>query len=455
MIDSIKDIHAFRKDPPPAGPAPEIRFREEQRLLLENGMKVILIENHKLPRVNAQLFIDHGIALQGPKAGLNEITGQLLSCGTIMNSKSEWDRKVDYYGATVHTSSIGGYVSSLSKHFDAVFSLFAEAIMYPAFPVGEFENIRRQQLSNLAAQKDEAESILSNIVKIRVYPEGHPYHEVVTESSVSCIGLEDCRRWYDANFMPNRSYLILEGNISLEEVKTLVDGTFARWQKKDFAEPQFDRSIVREMTDISFSPKEGSVQSLIGVSFAVDYLPYNEDMIAANLMNSVLGGYFSSRLNRNLREDKGFTYGISSRLSQDEHMGSFFTSVNVRNEVTSEAIGEIIKEIRRLREEIIPADELQQVKNVVSGNFSRSVEDPRTIARFALARWKFGLPDDYFKNQLIRIHSVTAEEIRSMAKKYLLADNLHLFVVGNEAVLPQLSRFGKIYRYDYEGKPQN
>lgn len=451
----IEDIHAFRKDPPPAGPAPEIRFREEQYFLLENGMKVILIENHKLPRVNAQLFVDHGIALLNPKAGLNEITGQLLSCGTIKRSKSEWDRKVDYYGGAVHTSSIGGYVSSLSKHFNAVFGLFAEAIMYPAFPVSEFENIRLQHLSNLTAQKNEAESILSNIVKVRVYPESHPYHEVMTEGSVNCIELEDCRKWYDINFIPNQSYLIFEGNITLEEVKTLVNETFALWEKKDFVRPQFHRNIRREATDISFSPKEGSVQSLIGVAFAVEYPPYNEDMIAANLMNSVLGGYFSSRLNRNLREDKGLTYGISSRLSQDEYMGSFFTSVNVRNEVTSEALGEIIKEIRRLREEAIPADELQQVKNVVSGNFSRSVEDPRAIARFALARQKFDLPDDYFKNQLIRINSVTAEEIRSMAEKYLFADNLHLFVVGNESVLPQLSCFGKIYRYDYEGKPLN
>lgn len=179
-------------------------------------------------------------------------------------------------------------------------------------------------------------------------------------------------------------------------------------------------------------------------------------MIAANLMNNVLGGYFSSRLNLNLRENKGFTYGIGSKLHNDEHIGSFFTSVNVRNEVTGQAINEIIGEIRKLREEKLSEEELQQVKNVISGNFSRSVEDPRTIAKFALAIKKFNLPKDYFTTHLQKIAAVTVDDIYEMAQKYLQPDNLHIIVIGNKnEIYDQLTDIAgnrPVNIFDHEGK---
>lgn len=456
MSNTNTELLDFRKNQPTPGEAPAIKFKEAQYGQLDNGLQIIVVENRKLPRINAQLFIDHGLTMQGDKAGLIDITGQLLSSGTDNLSKAAWDSKVDYFGASIATSPIGGYVSSLTKHFDPVMQLFAEAILKPSFPQSEFDNILKQYLSNIAAQKEEADAIAGNVAKKVTFKAGHPYNEVVSEESLHQITLEDCIQYYKHNFVPNTSYLIFEGDVNLEEAISLADKYFGSWKKRPFAKKVFDNTFAGDQHDVSFVNKSSAVQSLIAITWAVDYKPYNKDMIAANLMNNVLGGYFSSRLNLNLRENKGFTYGIGSKLHNDEHIGSFFTSVNVRNEVTGQAINEIIGEIRKLREEKLSEEELQQVKNVISGNFSRSVEDPRTIAKFALAIKKFNLPKDYFTTHLQKIAAVTVDDIYEMAQKYLQPDNLHIIVIGNKnEIYDQLTDIAgnrPVNIFDHEGK---
>jgi len=456
---NIVDIHEFRKIQPRPTTAPQIKFKEAEYASLSNGLQLIVVENNKLPRVNLQLFIDHGLTKQGAKAGVVEITGQMLSTGTSSMNKSSWDEQVDFYGASVATTPIGGYASSLKKHFSSVIGLFADAILNPSFPQSEFDNIVRQYQSNIAAQKEEADAIASNVSKKVTFFHEHPYSEVVTESSLKNISLEDCINYHKVNFVPNCSYLIFEGNITLDEAVIMANTHFGSWESSNFVKQFFDNSFPIIQQDVNFVNKKGAVQSLIAITYAVNYQPYNNDMVAANLMNSILGGYFSSRLNLNLREQKGFTYGINSKLQNDENIGSFFTSVNVRNEVTGQAINEIIGEIRKLTEVKISEEELLQVKNVISGNFSRSIEDPKTIAKFALAIKKFGLPDDYFTTHLQKIASVSIEDIYNMARKYLQPDNLHIIVVGNEEeIIDQLTEIANtnpVKIYDFEGNQIN
>lgn len=441
----------FRKKQPEPQVAGPINFRPDQFFQLGNGLKIILVENHKLPRINVQLYIDRGVFADGDKVGLQELAGQMLSCGTLKDNKSEWDRKLDYYGGSISTTSIGGSASALTKYFNPVFELFADAFLHPAFPANEFDNLQRQLLSNLAAQKSEPEAIFGNLIKRKIYPDTHPYREVITETSVRNITVEDCRNWFISNSSPDISYLIFEGDITLEKIKSLLKDNFESWEQKKVHTVEWPTEVNRGGVDVSFVERPGAVQSLIGIGYSINYLPYIQDTIAANLMNSVLGGYFSSRLNLNLRENKGYTYGIYSRLSNDESLGSFSTSVSVRNDVTADAIREIIKEMVTLRNVDIDADELQQVKNVISGNFSRSVENPLVIAKYAFARHKFLLPEDYFKNQLIRINAVSGDDISQMAQKYLLTDDLHIMVIGNRDVIDSLAEFGQVSEYDFEG----
>ena len=452
MKRTITDEEFRKKQPDPqiAGP---INFRPDQFFQLDNGLKIILVENHKLPRVNVQLYIDRGVFADGDKAGLQELAGQLLSCGTVRDSKYEWDRKIDYYGGSIHTTSIGGTASSLTRYFKQVFQLFADAILTPAFPLEEFNNLKRQLLSNLAAQKSEPESILGNLIKRRIYPGRHPYSEVITEKTVRNITVDDCREWFLTNSSPDNSYLIFEGDITMEDIKILVGDNFSSWIPRSVTTLEWPEDMKRNGVNVSFVERPGAVQSLIGIGYSINYLPYNADTDAANLMNSVLGGYFSSRLNLNLRENIGYTYGIYSRLTNDESIGSFTTSVSVRNDVTADTILEIVKEMNTLRDVDISVEELQQVKNVISGNFSRSVENPMIIAKFAFARHKFNLPEDYFKNQLIRINKVSVDDIRLMAQKYLLTDNMHIAVIGSREVLNSLTAFGQVTEFDFEGNP--
>lgn len=452
MLEENTPIEDFRKEKPLPEIPRAIHFKEEKSFKLANGMTIILIENHQLPRVTAQLFVDRGIDNENDKAGLEQLTGRMLSCGTKYDIKSEWDTKIDYLGGSVNTSSIGGYASSLKKHFPKILSLFADAVQYPAFPINEFQNLKRQFLSNIMAQKSDAGDIMSNLTKKVIYPENHPYSEVLTEETIQNISIDDCISWYEINFRPEISYLIFEGDINLDEVTQLTYQYFGKWDRKGEVVRKKFEMFQNNQNDVSFVEKPGSVQSLIRIGYALDYTPYCRDMIAANLMNTILGGYFSSRLNMNLREERGFTYGISSVLNMDEHLGSFTTTVNVRNEVTSEAIRQILMEINRLRTEMVTENELEMVKNVVSGNFIRSIENPMVIARFALAKKKFNLEEDYFENQLIRINTVTCDDIFTMSKKYLREEGLHIMAVGNKDVVPQLAEYGTVSLFNYKGQ---
>ena len=441
----------FRKNKPIPSPAIPIQLKKEQYAELGNGIKVIVVENHKLPRITVQLIIDRGIECEAPITGIESMTGQLLAYGNQKNTKFDWDAKIDFWGGIVRTSSQGGHASALKKHFAQVFELFSDAILFPSFNIEDFDNLRRKYLSNIQSQKSDPDAILSSLTKKVIFPESHPYSEVITEESIKSIQLDNCIEWHATHFLPNASYLLFEGDITLEEAKDLSQRYFGKWEKKVLNLKSYPNNASKDSFDVSFVEKPGSVQSLISIGFAVDIKPYSKDMVAVNVMNTLLGGFFSSRLNLNLRESKGYTYGIQSTLKTDEYLGYFTTSANVRNEVTSEALNQIIAEINRLRNEIVGEDELQMVKNVVAGNFSRSIENPLTIVKFAFAKKKFNLPSDYFENQIMYIQAVTSDDIIRVANKYLLADSLHIMVVGSPEVIEKLQSFGKVNLYDYQG----
>jgi predicted Zn-dependent peptidase len=449
----------FRAEPPKAGKARAIEFGAYEEFELDNGLKVIVVENHKLPQVSLQVFVDVPPMLEGEKAGLSEMAGELLSRGTTQRSKAEIDEAVDFLGASLSTSSRGLFASSLTKHLDELLGIVTEVLFQPAFPPEEFDKLKKQTLSALAQAKEDPNAIASNVSDVLCYGSDHPYGDITTEETVGNISLEECRAYYDTHFRPNTSYLVIVGDIKPKEARRIAKTYFGDWEKAEVPNRSYPDPAKPGKRQVGFVNKTGAVQSVINLTYPVE-LPYGDPaVIKANVMNTAFGGYFSSRLNENIREDKGYSYGVRSSLSPDRYVGSFSAGGSVRNEVTDSALTEFIAEMEAMRKEPLPEEELQLVKNVIAGSFARSLESPQTIARFALNTARYDLPKDYYPDFLKKLEAVSAADVQAMAKKYLTPDNCHILVVGNEdEVAEKLLPFdadGELSFYSPFGKPLN
>lgn len=424
---------------------------------LENGLTVILVEDHNTPKISYNLSIDIPVfnEVAFGAIGVSQMAGDLLNSGTTKLSKDELDKKVDLLGATFNASSSGFFASSLTKHTDKMLEIASDVVMNPAFPQSELERLKKTYKSGIESSKTDPGQMASNVASVANFGKAHPYGEVMTENDVDAMTLDHVKMYHKTFFIPNISYLVVVGDITIDELKPKIEKAFGKWQKKQA--PQIPVAKVKMPSEnrVYFAPKKGAVQSEIRVTFPVDIKPGAEDEMAAKLMNSVLGGgVFSGRLMMNLREDKAYTYGCRSRLSSDEEIGSFSTSGSFRNEVTDSAIVEIMSEINGMISNEITDREILLAKQGMKGNFVRGLESPATIAYLALRRIKYNLPDDYYKTYLQRLDKITKDDLKAMAKKYLKPEAANIVVVGNEEIADKLTQFdkqGKLIKMDYKG----
>lgn len=447
---------AWRSSPPTAGPAPKIQIGKSEEFVMRNGLKVIVVENNKLPRVSYQLFVDAPDIIQGADAGYIDFAGQLLNKGTTSKSKADIDEAVDFMGASMSTSASGVFASSLSRHSENLMKILSDVVKNPTFPQAEFDKIKKQTLSGLAQNKETPEAIASNVSDVLRYGKNHPYGELVTEETVEKITLDKTKEYYQKYFKPNYSYLVVVGDTDVAKTKALVTKYLGDWAKTEKVE-QYDYPVpsAPDATTVDFVNKSGAVQSIINITYPVNLKPGADDLIKASVANTILGGFFQSRLNDNLRETKAYTYGARSRLSYDKNVGYFLASASVRNEVTDSSLVEFMKELNTLRDIKAPVEEVELAKSVMAGNFARSLERPETVARFALNTARYNLPKDYYATYLEKLSKVTPEDVQEMSQKYFLTKNAHIIVVGNQdEVAEKLGGFstdGKVRYYDVYG----
>lgn len=449
---SLSKVKDFRSEAPKAKAAPEVGFGDYDVFSLSNGLKVIVVENHRVPTTSVRLFIDRKPILEGDKAGYIEFAGQLLSRGTKTKTKAEIDDEIDFLGAGFSTFSKGFYVYGLSKHIDDFMSIAADAILNPAFSQEEFDKIKTQKLSELASAKDEANSISGNVSNVLNYGKNHPFGEPITEETVNNITLDDCKSYYENNFGPNIGYLVFVGDINKAEAWNVSNKYFGNWNAKAKIVKSLPSILFPKNTSVSFVPKRGAVQSVVAITYPVDLKPNSPDIIKARVLNTLVGGYFRSRLNQNLREDNAYTYGIRSSLQDNMDLGEFSASASVRNEITDSAIYQILYEFDKIRNEKVPQEELELVKSVMAGNFGRALEDPMTLANFALKTERFNLPKSFYHDYLKNLESVTSEHVYQMAQKYIKPNQANIVVVGDKKeVAEKLKKFGDLKFYDVYG----
>lgn len=454
LATSLLAQEDFRKQAPTPGPAPKVEMGSYQEFKLNNGLRVIVVENHKLPRVSFQLLIDLPVLEEGPSAGLADMTGTLIARGTKTRDKATIDQTVDQMGATLNSSSSGLFTAGLSKYKAPLLELMADIVLHPTFPETEFEKLKKQTLSGLASSRDDANAISANVSKALIFGKQHPYGELITEKTIENIKLDECKGFHQYYFRPEISFLAMVGDISLAEAKQLAERYFGQWERGGILRQAFDTPGVPDKRQVAFVSKPGAVQSVINISYPVQLKPGSDDAIPAIVLNTILGGYFSSRLNANIREDKGYSYGVNSALTPDKEIGSFGAGGAVRNEVTDSAVVQFLLEMEKLRTDLVSEDELNMVKNVMTGSFARNLELPETVARLALNTARYGLPKDYYATYLENLSKVTPQDILNAARKYLQPDKAWIIVVGNKDIAPKLASLagsGKVDFYDYYG----
>ena len=450
----VKEVVDRSKKPQP-GPAPVMKIGEYQSFELANGLKVFVVENHKIPRLSYSLVLDYDPIFEGEMAGYTDFGGQLMRTGTTTRSKDQIDEAVDMIGASLSTSSGGMSANCLTRHNEELLTVMSDVLLNANFKTEELEKIRKQTLSGLAADKNDPSAISQRVSSVIVYGSTHPYGENMSEESVNKITLEKCTEFYKTYFRPNVAYLAIVGDITVDQAKPLVEKYFGSWQRGDVPTAKYPTPKAPAKTVVAMVDRPNAVQSTISVTYPVDLKPGSPDDLKVKLTNSILGGG-TFRLFNNLREKHGWTYGAYSTVQSDKLIGKFSASAEVRNPVTDSSFTEILAEMSRLRTEAVPEDELNMVRNYMMGNFGRSLESPSTVAGFAINTARYNLPKDYYSTYLTRLAALTPADVQLTAQKYIRPDNSYLLVVGKaEELAPKLKKFaksGEIQYYDIDGK---
>jgi predicted Zn-dependent peptidase len=455
LITAIAAIaQVDRTKAPEAGPARQPVLGKYEMFTLKNGLKVFVVEDHKLPRVSFSLILNIDPIVEGEKAGYISMAGDLLGRGTTTRTKAQLDEEVDFMGASLSTSATNVSASGLSKYADKLVSIMADVVLNPSMPEDEFNKAKEQLLSGLAANKDDASAIMSNVYGALIYGKMHPYGELVTEETVNTFTLDDCKAYHKTYFKPNVAYLAIVGDISLKDAKKLVTKYFGSWVMGEVPSFQYPLPQTVNKTTVAFVDRPASVQSVIQIGNPIVLKPGDADIDAMRVMNQILGGGMNGRLFLNLRETNAFTYGAYSNYGTDKLVSNFNASASVRNEVSDSAIQEFLIELDRIRTTEVTDEELRLAKAGIAGSFGRALESPNTMAGYALNTAIYGLPADYYQNYLKRLEAVTKADIIRVAQKYIATDKLLITVVGRgQDVAPMLEAFGEVKYYDIYANP--
>nr|WP_298331762.1 pitrilysin family protein [uncultured Christiangramia sp.] len=442
-----------RSQMPEPGPAPKVNVDEPETFKLDNGMQVMIVENNKLPRVAMSLRFDNAPHAEGAKAGVSGLTGDLIGTGTKNMSKDEFNEKVDFLGARLNFYAGGANANTLSKYFPDVLALMADGIINPEFTQEEFDKSKARTIDGLKSSEKDVSYNARRVRSALAYGKDHPYGEFSTEETVNAVKLEDVKSYYKTWFSPKNAYLVVVGDVDEDDVKDLVKKNFSSWTGKATPEAKMPTVSNVKQTEINFVDMPNAVQSEIALVNTINLKKKDDDYFPVLVANKILGGGGEARLFLNLREDKGYTYGAYSSTGNDKYASTFVASASVRNEVTDSSVVAFLDEVYKMRNEMVTDQELANAKAKITGDFVLSLEQPSTIANFAMEIETEDLNDDFYEEYLERIDKVTKADVQRVAKKYFLADNSRIVIAGKGAdVLENLEKMtykGKTYPINY------
>lgn len=440
---------------PKPGVAPTIKIGKPVTFELKNGLKVMVVENHKLPRVSFSLTLDNDPYAEGDKKGVADMTSTLIGSGTTKISKTAFNEEVDFLGANINFSSNGASASALSKYSGRVLELMADGALNPNFTQEEFDKEKTKLIEGLKANEKSVSAVAARVVDVLTYGKNHPAGEYVSEATLKNVTLADVKANYNTYFVPSNAYLIIVGDVKFKETKKMVEKFFGSWKKA--AAPSLTYNDPKDVSasQINFIDMPNAVQSEVAVVNMSNLKMTDPDYFAVLIANQILGGDFNSYINMNLREAHGWTYGARTSIYGDKRVSTFNASTQVRNAVTDSTVVEIFKEFKKIRTEKVTDEMLASVKAGYIGRFVMQIEKPQTIAGYALRIQTQSLPSDFYENYIKNISAVTADDILRVANKYFLADNSRIVIVGKAAdVAPSLEKLKfPVSYFDKYGNP--
>lgn len=417
---------------PKGGPAPKIKLKKPKEFKLKNGIKVLVVENNKLPRVNYSFRFDRNPIFEGEKAGVLTLLGSMLGNGTTTISKDEFNEEVDFLGASINVGFGSASAFTLTKNNERVLELFSDAIINPLLTNEEFDKEKEKLIEGLKSNKKSIDAISGRVGNALSYGKNHVYGEFISEETLNNVTYEDVLEYHEKYFIPNNAYIVIIGDINYKEIKSSINNRFSKWTKGkniETSKPLLTENV--SLTEVNFIDLPTATQSSISITNNVDLMMTDEDYFSALMTNDILGGGGAGYLFKNLREDKGYTYGAYSSIGSSRYgVAKFSAGAKVRNMVTDSAVTEIVKEISRIRLEKVDPELLKNAKAKYVGSFIRRAENPQTIAGYALNIKLNNLPEDFYENYLENINAVSQEDVMRVANKYFKIANSRIIVVG-------------------------
>jgi predicted Zn-dependent peptidase len=426
-----------RSKPPQLGTPPSLTLPQIQKATLSNGIRVVVMEKHGVPLVQMNLMLRAGAALElQDKIGLASLTAAMLKEGAGDKSSLELADAIDYLGASIGTSadnqSLWAFLHTPLSKFDQAFTLFADIVLRPTFPAKELERLRKERLTSLVQMYDQPTMVAAVAASKYVFGEKHPYGRgtMGNEKSIRRLTIEDVKGFYNQYYHAANAVFVVVGDVKTAEVVEKLEKTFGSWRKGELATLKIPAADQVKGRTVYLIDKPNAPQSVIRIArVGVDRL--TKDYFAIAVMNTILGGSFSSRLNNNLREVHGYTYGASSSFDMRLAPGAFTASSSVQTAVTDKAMTEFFNELNRISEKVSD-QELNKAKNYLALGYPGDFETASQVAGQLGEMLYYGLPDDYFNNYIKNVLAVTKDDVQRVAKKYVDPENIAVVVVGDQ-----------------------
>ena len=427
---------------------------------LSNGLTVLIMENHRLPLISLQYNLSGAGPIFEPAnvPGLAGLTAQMLREGTKTKSSVQIAEQMDQLGATISAAAAFGSsvtvinASGLSDNFDQWLALTNDLLLNPTFPVDELNRLKQRLKAQLRQQRANPNFLSTETFSKAVYG-SHPASVVsATNESIDAITPEMLAKWHDERYAPQNGILGITGDVKAAEIVPKLERLLGAWKKSDLKETLPPNPKPAASKRVFLVNRPNSVQTTVALgNIAIDRR--DPDYILMTVMNQILGGGAAGRLFLNLREEHGYTYGVYSNFAASKYPGPWRAGGDVRTDVTAGAMTEFYREFQRIRDEKVPASELDEAKRALVASFALSLERPSELLGYAIVRKIYGFPPDYWDTYPAKVMAVTADDVQRVARKYINPDSLQVVAVGDVTkIKPVMENYGPVEVYDAEGK---
>jgi zinc protease len=430
-----------RTTPPGPGPLRPFHFPPVHRRVLPNGLGVMVAENHTFPVATVDvMFPSGGLAEPEARAGAASLAAGLLESGAGGRDAAEIAEAVDALGLALESgvswdTTLAGFTALTSRLEDGM-AILADLVLRPTFPGREVERIRDERLAALAQRRADPSSVADELATRFTFPDGHPFGRRLAGPAAALreLARADVQAFHDAHYVPEGAWICAAGDVTVDQVAALAERWFGGWSGARPAVPAPETRNRFDRTTIILADRPGSVQSEVRVGHVG--LPRTaDDFFAATVMNAVLGGVFSSRLNLNLRERLGYTYGASSSFGLRRLPGTFTISSAIQSEHTAHAVSEMLRDMREMQETLVPAAEVADATGYLAGTFPLQLQTTDGLSGKLSTLAVYGFGDDYYDHYRDGLLAVTPDDVREAARRRLMPDRAAVIVVGDAAAL--------------------